>query len=325
MTNLEVRPTETLATPSGTCESRFEVFDAREVPLGGIRGILVRRTLPQRALPTVGGWCFLDQFGPSTDVPMEVLPHPHTGLQTVTWPMSGEIHHRDSLGNDVWVRPGELNLMTSGRNISHSEFSEPGELLGLQFWAALPSGAAEGEPSFQQVRDLPVLEADGVRIIVFVGCLGGVVSPAVVHTPLLGADAAFGSGARSTLALRPDFEHAVLVISGSLVVDGRDLEPGPLAYLGAGRSDLTLAAGPDGARFVLLGGTPFEEDLVMFWNFVGRSHEEVAAARADWQADADLPPEQRRFGFVAGHGEQRIPSPDLPNVRLSPRRRRPAS
>lgn len=325
------------------------MFQAREVPLGGIRSLQVRRTLPQRALPTVGAWCFLDQFGPDPGPAMRVLPHPHTGLQTVTWPIRGRIHHRDSLGNDVMVEPGELNLMTAGRGIAHSEVSAEGEdLFGLQFWAALP-GALPGAQddwgaAFQQVRDLPVLATDGVQITVFVGALalsadgGGepdrVVSPAVVHTPLLGADASLDAGATARVVLEPGYEHAVLVVSGSVQIEGMRIEAGPLAYLGAQREELSIDAIQD-ARFILLGGEPFTEDLVMFWNFVGRNHEEVALARAAWEgqvgaaaeavaADRSVvePGPALRFGLVPGHGEERIPAPQVPPVRLTPRRRR---
>ncbi len=341
MTNRESAPDETLAQPSGTCEPRVELFEAREVPLGGVRGTMVHRTLPQRQLPTVGAWCFLDKFGPD-DEPMRVLPHPHTGLQTVTWPLAGELRHRDSLNNDVLVRPGQLNLMTAGRGIAHSEFSDPGTpVYGLQLWAALP-GPMPTDPAqaaFQQVTDPPVLQADGVELTVFVGSLSldgsSVTSPAVVHTELLGADGAVEPGVDLTIGVAPEHEHAVLVIEGSVAIDGTTIDAGPLAYLGAGRSEIHLTASEQGARFLLLGGRPFDEDLVMFWNFVGRSHEEVQAARADWEdqtkaADAALaagtqhvdPGPELRFGLVPGHESQRIPSPPIPPVRLTPRRRR---
>lgn len=376
MTNLDAEPAESLSQPAGWCGPRLELFEAREVPLGGIRAITVRRTLPQRHLPTVGAWCFLDQFGPDEGPPMRVLPHPHTGLQTVTWPIRGQIRHRDSLGNDLLVKPGQLNLMTAGRGIAHSEFSEEGEgIFGLQFWAALPGslpGADEdGGSAFQQVTDLPVLRGSGVELTVFTGSLaladdGGTgpvaTSPAVVHTELIGADGSLAPGSMARIALDPRHEHAVLVVEGAVEIDGQHIAPGPLAYLGAGRQEIRISAasgeaaggirgdasggdGPQGddtatldgsgARFVLLGGEPFTEDLVMFWNFVGRDHDEVARARADWEEQAGTaaevlgegnswmePGAQLRFGLVPGHGEDRIPAPQLPPVRLTPRRRR---
>jgi len=348
MTNLDTKPSETLAKPAGLCGPRLELYEAREVPLGGIRSITVHRTLPQRHLPTVGAWCFLDQFGPDEGPPMRVLPHPHTGLQTVTWPIRGQIRHRDSLGNDLLVKPGQLNLMTAGRGIAHSEFSEEGEgIFGLQFWAALPGALPQPDEywgaSFQQVTDLPVLTGPGVEVTVFTGSLAlvtdhgpgrAVTSPAVVYTELIGADGSLEPQATARIHVQPTHEHAVLVVQGSVRIDGQQIDAGPLAYLGAGREQIRIDS-TEGARFVLLGGEPFEEDLVMFWNFVGRSHEEVALARADWEeqvsgAEAALtqgrsfvdPGPELRYGLVPGHGAQRIPAPQVPPVRLTPRRRR---
>ena len=292
-----------------------ELYESRRVPLGGVRGMRVDRVLPQRSLPTVGGWCFLDRFGPQrTD--MRVLPHPHTGLQTVTWPLLGEIRHRDSLGSDVLVRPGQLNLMTAGRGVAHSEFSmgEAPLLHGLQLWLALPPDRAGIEPAFEQHTELPRIEDGGLRATVLVGALGEATSPATVHTPLVGADLSLAAGASAALPLRPGFEHALLVIEGELDVSGTTLPAGPLLYLGTGRAELALTArGPVCA--ILLGGEPFPGELVMWWNFVGAGHEEIAAARADWENGS------ARFGRVAGHGGERIPAPELPRVRLRPRRR----
>lgn len=322
MTNLETRPTEVDAEPVSPCGPTLQLLEPREVPLGGIRAMTVRRTLPQRARSTVGAWCFVDQFGPDAGEPMRVLPHPHTGLQTVTWPMIGEIRHRDSLGSDLLVRPGELNLMTAGRGVSHSEISPesaPEGLFGLQLWAALPDGVEAA--AFEHVGDLPVIAGEGWRGTVFVGEIDGVASPATVHTPLLGADVVADGGAEVSIAVDPGFEHAVLVVEGDVRIDGEYVPAGPLAFLGMRRDRLSIIAGPGGARFVLLGGVPFTEPIVMFWNFIGRTHEDVARARADWEADAALPLDDpgRRFGTVPGHGSDRIPAPGLPTARLKPR------
>jgi quercetin 2,3-dioxygenase len=312
MSNLDTHPQETLCRTAADDHAVAELFAPRAVPLGGIRGIQVDRVLPQRGLPTVGAWCFLDSFGPHRE-PMVVLPHPHIGLQTVTWPLAGEIHHRDSVGSDVMVRPGQLNLMTGGRGVAHSEISaDDGSVLrGLQLWVALPAERAETAPAFEQHVDLPRFESDGVTATVFVGTLGEAVSPATVHTPLVGADLTLSG--RVTVPVRPDFEHAVLAVDGNPVVSGNVVPRGQLLYLGTGRAELTLSGT---ARAVLLGGVPFPDELVMWWNFVGRSHDEIAAARADWE-DGD----GSRFGTVHGHGGQRVPAPELPSVRLTPRRR----
>jgi redox-sensitive bicupin YhaK (pirin superfamily) len=313
MSNLDVHPEETPCR-SAAETAVTEFFPAREVPLGGIRGIKVDRVLPQRTLPTVGGWCFLDRFGPR-HADMRVLPHPHTGLQTVTWPLAGEIRHRDSLGSDVVVRPGQLNLMTAGHGVSHSEFSLGDAPLqhGLQLWLALPADRAGIEPAFEQHLDLPRYESAGLRATVLIGALGDAVSPATVYTPLVGADLELAAGTVARVPLRPGFEHALLVISGELEAAGVRVTAGPLLYLGIGRRELAVSAAGD-ARAVLLGGEPFPDDLVMWWNFVGRSHEEIVAARADWEHGD-------RFGKIAGHGAERVPAPEIPAVRLRPRRR----
>ncbi|MDQ0800477.1 pirin family protein [Arthrobacter sp. SLBN-112] len=336
MTNLEVSPQQESCPPapaegrSGPC---LQLWPEREVPLGGVRAMNVKRTLPQRGLPTIGAWCFLDSFGPDRTA-MSVLPHPHIGLQTVTWPLAGHIRHRDSVGSDVVVRPGELNIMTAGRGVSHSEFAmlpaDGGELplqRGLQLWVALPDADRHRAPAFEQHRELPVASGPGFTATVMVGEFGGVVSPATMYSPITGADVACEGDA--VLPLNPDFEHGVLVLDGGLAVDGEDLPAGPLGYLGAGRSELRVQARP-GTRFLLIGGEPFGEELLMWWNFVGRTHEEVEQAREDWEAQAALPDAVAagaRYGLVRGHGPDagaeagRIPAPPLPGVRLTPRKR----
>ncbi|TCO55240.1 pirin family protein [Actinocrispum wychmicini] len=311
MSNLDASPAVTECVAAGTGAQVASLYPARTVPLGGIRGIHVDRILPQRGLPTVGAWCFLDHFGPHQDV-MTVLPHPHTGLQTVTWPFTGEIRHRDSLGSDVVLRPGQLNLMTSGRGIAHSEISVSGPLHGLQLWVALPASDAI-QPDFAQYPTLPTLSADGIEATVFMGQLGDVVSPATVHSPLVGAQVDVTRS--GVLPLRPDWEYGLLVVSGAVAVAGVSVDPGPLLYLGTGRDSVTVTGD---ARVILLGGEPFPDELVMWWNFVGRSHADIAAARADWEG-AD----PARFGTIPYHGTDRIPAPDLPAIHLTPRKRRP--
>ena len=316
MSNLDTRPIEQECHRAAGSGARTTLIPAREVPLGGVRAMSVSRTLPSKLLPLVGAWCFFDQMGPER-VEMRVLPHPHTGLQTVTWPLAGEIRHRDSLGSDVIIKPGQLNLMTSGAGIAHSEFSLGGGdslLHALQLWVALPSEVAPGPAGFEQHRNLPQLVESGLRATVFIGELGDARSPATVHTPMVGADLEIDAGAAVTLPLRADFEHAVLVIAGSVEVAQTELDAGPLLYLGTGRTELSLASSV-GARLVLLGGEPFPDELVMWWNFVGRSHEEIVQARTDWENHA------ARFGVVEGHGAERIPAPPIPPMRLTPRRR----
>lgn len=305
------------ATAATEAEPASVLLPGHDVPLG--RYTTVRRLLPQRPRRMVGGWCFVDQFGPD-DVAgrlgMRVPPHPHTGLQTVTWLVSGEVLHRDSLGSLATILPGEVNLMTSGRGIAHSEESpvpHPPVMHGLQLWVAMPESARHDPPRFEHHADLPVLTVSGLTVTVVVGEFDGAWSPAGVHTPLLGAEVVVPAGAAARLPLAPRFEHAALVLDGSAKVAGSSLTPGSLLYLGIGRRELDVHSG-HGTRLVLLGGEPFEEPLVMWWNFVARSHEEIEAAREDWMAG-------RRFGAVTGYAGDALPAPEMPITRLKARDR----
>ncbi|TDC66838.1 pirin family protein [Micromonospora sp. KC207] len=293
------------------------LLPGHDVPLG--RYTTVRRLLPQRQRRMVGAWCFVDHFGPD-DVAerpgMEVPPHPHTGLQTVTWLLDGEIVHRDSLGNVQPIRPGQLNVMTSGHGITHSERSpaaHPPVMHGAQLWVALPDPARAGGADFAHHEDLPVWRDGDADVTLLVGEFAGERSPAVVHTPLLGAQLTVRGAAPVRLPLRRDFEYALLAMSGCAEVGDVPLKPGALLYLGLGRESVALAGVP-GSRLLLLGGEPFEEPLVTWWNFVGRSHEEIAVAREDWTAG-------RRFGVVADDAAPPLPAPALPTTRLLARTR----
>lgn len=302
-----------------------QVIPPREVPLGGLRAMTVRRTLPSRERAFVGAWCFVDHYGPD-DVAgpsgaggMDVAPHPHTGLATVSWLFAGEVEHRDSAGVHELVRPGELNLMTAGAGIAHSEVSAPGTtvLHGVQLWVVLPQAEADGPRDFQHYVP-PVHEDDGVRTQVFIGAFDGEVSPVRTATPLLGVELTLAPGADRLWGADEDFEHGVLVDAGEVELDGVRLRRGELGYRDVGPNSLRLKViGDEPARVVLLGGEPFTEPVVMWWNFIGRSHEQIAAFREQWQAAAE------RFGEVSGYvGEvDRIPAPALPNVRLRPRTR----
>ncbi|GAA2877444.1 pirin family protein [Streptosporangium fragile] len=325
MSNLERDPQE---APCGgladvATEPVNELLIGRDVVLGGTRGMKVTRTLPNRDIRMVGAWCFVDHYGPEKAT-MRVPPHPHTGLQTVSWLLAGEVTHRDSVGSEQVVRPGQLNLMTAGRGISHSEHSPAAvELHGVQLWVALPAAARGIAPAFEHHPSLPVLTSPGVRVTVIMGELGGATSPATVHTPLVGAEVVLDAGAEVVLPLRPGFEYAALALSGSVRVDGTDLAPGPLLYLGSGRSELSLAAGP-GGRVLLLGGEPFEEEIVMWWNFVGRSHEEIVRFRREWMAGSAFgaaPGTDDPFGVVPGTDDPALPAPELPTTPLKARGR----
>ncbi|MET9292247.1 pirin family protein [Streptomyces sp. NPDC003077] len=324
MSNVEENPAE-LRCPAEDDDRvpGVEVLSARDVPLGGPRAMTVRRTLPQRSRTLIGAWCFADHYGPD-DVAetggMVVAPHPHTGLQTVSWLFGGEIEHRDSLGSHAFVRPGELNLMTGGHGISHSEVSTERTtvLHGVQLWVALPEEHRHAARDFQHHVPRPV-RVGGAEIRVFLGALAGDVSPVRTFTPLLGAEIVLETGASVTLDVDPAFEHGLLVDQGDVRMAGTLLCPGELGYLPTGRATLTLTNVSDGAaRAVLLGGTPFGEEIVMWWNFIGRKHEDIVRAREDWQNASD------RFGTVSGYDGERLPAPDLPrHVTLAPRGDRP--
>ncbi|MEU6844910.1 pirin family protein [Streptomyces sp. NPDC046716] len=305
--------------------SSVEVLTARDVPLGGPRSMTVRRTLPQRARTLIGAWCFVDHYGPD-DVGvtggMDVAPHPHTGLQTVSWLFSGEIEHRDSLGSHAMVRPGELNLMTGGHGISHTEVSTPSTtvLHGVQLWVALPDADRHADRDFQHYAPDPV-SVDGARIRVFLGELAGSVSPVRTFTPLLGAELVLEPRARVTLTVDPAFEHGLLVDRGTVRLAGSPLAQAELGYAGPGRDTLTLTNDTDApARVILLGGPPFGEEIIMWWNFIGRTHEDIVRARADWMADTGTGT-GARFGEVRGYDGGPLPAPELPTVPLKPRGR----
>ncbi|MFI6208095.1 pirin family protein [Streptomyces sp. NPDC051041] len=320
MSNSEVPPAGPRcdAAGRGAPAGQADVLPPRAVPLGGPRAMTVRRTLPQRDRTLIGAWCFLDHYGPD-DVAdtggMDVAPHPHTGLQTVSWLFSGEIEHRDSLGSHALVRPGELNLMTGGRGISHSEVSTPRTtvLHGVQLWVALPGEHRDTGRDFRHHVPEPV-RLDGADIRVFLGTLAGAASPVPTFTPLLGAELLLAPRATVTLETDPAFEHGLLVDEGEVRFAGTLLRPAELGCLDAGHPTLTLTNETDTpARTVLLGGTPFQEEIVMWWNFVGRSHEDIVAARQAWQDASD------RFGTVDGYAGERLPAPALPHVTLTPR------
>ncbi|WP_326620631.1 pirin family protein [Streptomyces anulatus] len=319
MSNLDRQATPSVCGGRGfvVAEPVRELLAPRRVQLG--EGTEVRRLLPNLGRRMVGAWAFVDHYGPDdiADEPgMQVPPHPHMGLQTVSWLHDGEVLHRDSLGSLQTVRPRELGLMTSGHAISHSEESpkEHARLLhGAQLWVALPEAHRSIEPRFQHHTDLPVVTAPGVTATVILGELDGAASPGTSYTPIVGADVTLAGGAEARLPLDPDFEYAVLSMSGEAEVDGVRVLPGSMLYLGCGRTELPLRGVSD-AGLMLLGGEPFEEELVMFWNWIGRSHEEIVQAREDWMNGT-------RFGEVKGYDGLPIPAPELPATQLKARGR----
>lgn len=284
-------------------EAPIEIVPSRD----GIVGEMpVRRALPRTGHRTVGAWCFADHMGPVTvaaDTGIDVGPHPHCGLQTVTWLVAGEVLHRDSLGTEQTIAPGQLNLMTAGRGVSHAEERTgryAGALHGIQLWIAQPEETRHGAAAFEHHAALPQAELGGATATVLVGELAGHASPARHDTDLVGADLVLRSGA--TLPLRPDFEYGIVVLEGAVTVGSATVGPGNLGHLGTGRDELTVVPASPHTRLVLLGGVPIADPILMSWNFVGRTRDELEAAHAAWNDD------DGRFGTVAS-SLPRIPAP----------------
>ena len=271
-----------------------EVVTGRASSVGSVP---VRRTLPRRARRTVGSWCFVDHMGPVSVAlggGLDVAPHPHLGLQTVTWLFAGEAVHRDSLGSEQALRPGQLNLMSAGSGIAHSEESTgawSGELHGVQLWLAQPDRTRTGPGNFEHHGELPSAGVGRAVAVVLLGSFANVSSPAQSDGGDVGVELHCARGT-SRLELDESFEYAVVVTDGVLGVDGRRVEEGQLAYLGEARSECALSAGGD-ARALLLGGPPCREPILMWWNFIGRSREELSEAYRSWQL------RDGRFGAVA--------------------------
>lgn len=269
-----------------------EVLPSRATEVGGVA---VTRALPKRTRRTVGPWCFVDHFS-ARPRDMRIGPHPHIGLQTVTWLVQGDVLHRDSLGSEQRIKPGQLNLMTAGHGVAHAEestrsASAPG-LHGVQLWVALPESTRHGPPAFEHHAELPQVEHDECTTTVIVGEVAGLRSPARTDTPLVGAELLVCPGT-SSVPLDATFEHALVALDGVVVVEGRAVAPGALAYLGTGRDEMVVTVTGSGrTRVLLLGGEPFPEPILMWWNFVARTAAEVDEARDDWQAATE------RFGSV---------------------------
>jgi redox-sensitive bicupin YhaK (pirin superfamily) len=277
-------------------------------------GFEIRRALPNRHRRMVGAWCFLDHAGPASYAAgqgLNIGPHPHIGLQTFSWMIEGRILHRDSLGFEQWIHPGQVNLMTAGRGISHSEESPadaPGRFQLAQLWIALPKHECNREPAFEHYPVLPVLDRGGFRITVLAGAFAGENSPARVFTPLVGLDLASSAGARTELPLDPAFEYAAMTLEGEPAINGEALAAGTLLYLGVGRTALAVDCAA-ASRLLLIGGEPFGEDLLLWWNFVARTREEMENATRDWN-------QGRRFGKVQGARASPLVAPDIGTLRL---------
>jgi redox-sensitive bicupin YhaK (pirin superfamily) len=274
----------------------------------------VRRTLPSKPRTMVGPFIFVDQFGPAhfdIGAGMDVRPHPHINLATVTYLFEGAIDHRDSLGTYATIRPGALNLMTAGRGIVHSERTPESEratgspISGMQTWLALPDGKEEIDPAFEHVPadELPLVETGDVSARVIMGSLWGVTAPTTQHAQTIYADILMNAGATIPIDAEAD-ERAILVALGTASLDGDRLETQSLYVLQPGQA-MTLKAETD-CRVMLLGGEAFSTPRHVWWNFVSSSRDRINQAKADWKAGV--------FPLVPGDDQEFIPIPEIPKT-----------
>ena len=295
-------------------ESRFalERITASSAVVG--EGFTVRRAVPTKARRMVGAWCFLDHVGPADFAAghgMNVGPHPHIGLQTFTWMIEGEILHRDSLGYEQIIRPGQVNLMTAGNGIAHSEESvnnDPGRLHITQLWIALPDAERNRAPDFQHYPDLPILVRDGFTITLLVGTAFNLAAPTKVYSPMIGMDLKTEGAAKTDIELNPVFENAVLCLDGTMTVEGEKIEPGTLLYLGLGRDSISIQCDA-ASQLLLIGGEPFKETILMWWNFVARTPDEMIRATDDWN-------DHKHFPEVKKSPLKRLIAPDPSGLHL---------
>ena len=267
--------------------------EARSADLGG--GMLVRRTLPTRQQRMVGAWCFLDHAGPISFAPgkgMHVGAHPHIGLQTFTWLIEGEVLHRDSLGNEQVIRPGQVNLMTAGRGIVHTEDSlaDGQRLHAAQLWIALPPEEQDCAPDFAHYADLPQWRAGDARLTLLAGTYGKRTAPTRMYSPLFGLEIRCDAAAELDLQQDPEFEYGLLPLEGEVIIAEERFRTDEFAYLGRGQDLLGLKLA-SGSRVLLLGGRPFEQPVLMWWNFVGFTKAAIAEAQ---RAAAGPPAEQQQ-------------------------------
>ena len=273
----------------------IEVLTSHQATVGALS---VRRSLPQRRRRTVGAWCFADHMGPADvteDSGLDIGPHPHTGLQTVTWLVDGQALHRDSLGSEQVIVAGELNVMTAGLGVAHAEESTGhyrGTLQGIQLWIAQDDDTRHGPAAFQHLGELPRVEIGAATATVFVGEYQGQRSRARTRAGLVGLELRTHGAGDLPLALDPAFEYGVIVLEGEVELDATSLTPGTMGYCSPGRDELALRA-QAGSTLIVVGGVPLDHEILMWWNFVARSRAEIDEAYDSWTAD------DGRFGTVS--------------------------
>lgn len=292
-------------------EDAHDIVEVREGRVAAVGTLDVVRVLPTKGRRTVGAWCFVDLMLPGDEVdpdPMEIGPHPHIGLHTVTWLFRGEATHSDSLGTEQVIRPGQLNLMSAGNGIAHAELSSQGGVFGLQMWIAQPEATRHGGPAFEHHGELPVHDLGIGAARVVIGSLEGAASPARADTRLVGAELSLGRG-EAVVAADPEFEYGLVPVEGRIKINDAVVEPGALGLIPAGGRTLRIEAAHDGTTAMLIGGEPLGEPIRMWWNFVARSNDEITEAWSDWAAgDAGRFPEFRS-------SLERIEAPTPPWVR----------
>ena len=272
-------------------------------------GFDVARALPTKMQRLVGPWCFLDHLGPAdlaSGAGLHIGAHPHTCLQTFTWMMQGEILHRDSLGFEQIIRPGQVNLMTAGQGISHTEDSvgEAGFLHTAQLWIALPPQQQSIAAAFEHHGELPAWAIGKTTVTLLAGAFAGHTAPARVYSEMVGLDLLSQAGDEVALDLRSDFEYALLPTQGKVGLEGKAIGQALFSYIPVGHDHVKLSLAP-GSRCLLVGGKPFASEVHMWWNFVASSREYITQAFMDWQAGSD------RFGHVAG-ASRRLDAPAPP-------------
>ncbi len=260
-----------------------EIREGRRAEVGGME---IARVLPTKGRRTVGPWCFVDLMSPEEVIdpdPMEVGPHPHIGLATVTWLLAGEALHTDSLGSEQVIRPGQLNLMAAGNGIAHAELGTPStRFRGVQMWLAQPEATRHGASRFEHHPELPVADLAGGEATVFAGTLGVTSSPATMDHPAVGAQLTLTPGLVA-VPVSTAHEHCIVPLDGPALVAGQVVDVGSLALVPAGADHIPLDVRSPG-RLMLLGGEPLGEDITMWWNFVARDRDEITRAWQDWQA-----------------------------------------
>ena len=303
------------------------LIEPRRIKLTTRSGVEVNRTLPHAKLKMIGAWCFVDHFGPTKQTnAMVVAAHPHVGLQTVTWLIEGEVEHRDSIGSIQKIKPGQLNVMTAGHGIVHSELSIRestdgviANLHAVQLWVALPAAASGVAPEFEHQADLPKLQlAEGVTATVLAGDFGGLRAATKTFSPLLGVELRIKAGHSVEIDLNQGFEHGFLLAEGQIAINGANLPVSGLEFIEIGAKTAKIKAFGQDSVVLLLGGKPFGEKILMWWNFIGRSHQDIVEARNQWN-DHRNQGAGARFGQFEDNIGGWIPAPELPSVTLHPR------